>query len=108
MSKNLFRNDLSTADCAKLIEAWELHRGADGAENVFDLYDKKDFRLMIRSRGIITALNLRKSNRFWFDGMNYKEPVPFPQNADEARKLAENMIEERYLIERPDIYADFV
>lgn len=104
----MFRKNLSIAECAKLIETWEVDRMASGAENVFDLKDKNDFRLMRRSRGLIATLKMRRVNRFWFDGFNYASPAPFPTTEEEARRLAENLIEERYVKQRPDLYAEFI
>lgn len=51
---------------------------------------------------------MRRVNRFWFDGFNYASPAPFPTTEEEARRLAENLIEERYVKQRPDLYAEFI
>jgi len=105
----MFRKDLTVVQCAKLMNTWETHRGADGEENVFDLEDKKDFRFMVRKRGYFTACKMRKKNRFWFDGNNFDEkPVEFPNTEETARDCVENSIESRYVHECPELYVPYL
>lgn len=106
--KTLFKDNLTIEDYARLIEAWEIHRGAEGAEDVFDLEDKKDRALFMNLHGRRRTRLYRKAGRFWFSGMNFEHPAPFPRTEEEAWKLAENLIEERYITERPDIYEEFL
>lgn len=104
----MFRTNLTIDECAALIETWEQDRCADGYENVFDLRNKNDFRMMVENHGFIKTRKLRKQNRFWFDGLNFKEPKAFPTTAEEARQLAENLIETWRVEERPDLYKAFL
>lgn len=104
---------LTIADYAQLMEKWEVHRGADGAENVFDLINYVDFHLFASLYGIEEALDCQKKNRFWFGGTNYtkdsvgcihKSAIEFPNNFKDARKLVINSIDEEYILNRRDIY----
>lgn len=101
------KTNMSVAEYAELIETWEVHRCADGAENVYDLEDKDDYRLFIKSHGYWTARKLRKQNRFWFDGFNYAKPVPFPTAQADALELAQNLVDDECIAERPDLYKPF-
>jgi len=104
----MFRKNLTLTECAKLIETWEIHRLADGYENVFDMRNKRDFWLMVGKRGLLVAIKMRHKNRYWFDGENYNEPKEFPATAESARQIAESLIEQRYIEERPDLYKAFI
>lgn len=104
----MFRKDLTIEQCAKLVETYEQDRCADGYENVFDMQNKKDFRTMVRIHGYFTARRLRKQNRFWFDGLNFKAPQAFPATAEEARQLVENLIEPWRVERCPHLYEEFI
>ena len=97
-------NNLTLADYAQLMEKWEVHRGADGAENVFDLIDYSDFHLFANVYGLEVALSLQKINRFWFGGINYPNPIQFPNTIKDAKSLVINSIDEEYILSRRDIY----
>ena len=99
------KRNMSVADYAALIETWEEDRCADGAENVYDLNNKRDFRFMVKNRGYWTARKMRKQNRFWFDGCNYKQPVPFPTTQADALELAQNIVD--LIDEHPWLYKPF-
>ena len=111
------KENLTLADYAELIEAWEIHRGADGEENVFDLMDYKDFYLFANLYNNVNyALECQKKNRFWFAGNNYTknsigtmyhEAISFPITIEEAKKMAIALINDEYILDRQDIYAKF-
>ena len=118
--KNIFdylKKELSLADYAELIETWEVHRGADGEENVYDLMDYKEFHWFANLYGSVNyALKCQSQNRFWFAGNNYTRnsigspyhnAVAFPTNEKDARQMAINMIDDEYILEREDIYEKF-
>lgn len=118
MKNSIFNNlkkNLTIEDYANLIETWEIHRGADGEENIFDLQSYEDFHLFANLYTLGYALLCQKKNRFWFGGNNYKHnshtmyktPQPFPTNEHSARTLAISMIEDSYILECPDLYAKF-
>ena len=108
----LYKN-LVIWDYAELIEKWEVHRGAEGAEDVFDLLNYKDFYLFANLYGIEMAEKCQKKNRFWFGGTNYIDDrigsihntaIEFPTDISDARKLVINCIDDEYILERRDIY----
>ena len=110
------KKNLTLADYAELIEAWEVHRGADGEENVFDLMDYRDFYLFASLYDADYALVCQKKNRFWFAGNNYTrnsigspytEAITFPITLEEAKKMAIAMIDDEYILDRQDIYEKF-
>jgi len=121
MEKNInifdyLKKNLTIADYAELMEKWEVHRGAEGAEDVFDLIDYKDFYLFANLYGIEQALACQKKNRFWFGGTNYIDDrigsihntaIEFPTNISVARKLVINSIDEEYVLNRTDIYKKY-
>lgn len=104
---------LAIVDYAELMEKWEVHRGAEGAEDVFDLLDYKDFHLFANLYGVEQAVKCQTKNRFWFGGTNYiensigtthKTAIEFPTDIEDARKLVINSIDEKYILSRRDIY----
>ena len=109
------KKNLSVEDYAKLIELWEVHRGADGEENVYDLMDYTDFHHFATHYGLQYALSCQEVNRFWFGGNNYdvnsctmyKEPVQFPADSVKAYILAKSMIGDEYVVERTDLYEKY-
>lgn len=121
------KKNLTIEDYANLVETWEVHRGADGEENIFDLQSYKDFHLFANRYTLGYALLCQKKNRFWFGGNNYadnfnnyimynyasnshtihKTPQPFPTDEHSARTLAISMIDDSYIYERPDLYDKF-
>ena len=118
MEKNInifdyLHNHLIIADYAELMEKWEVHRGAEGVEDVFDLLNYRDFYLFATLYGIEQAVICQKKNRFWFGGTNYledsigtmhKTAIEFPTDIVDARKLVINSIDDEYILERRDIY----
>lgn len=113
---NYLKKNLSLKDYADLIETWEVHRGADGEENVYDLMDYADFFYFASFYTLSYALECQKEARFWFGGTNYskdsigslyKTAVPFPMFTDGAYKLAKVMIGEEYVMERTDLYEKY-
>lgn len=109
------KKNLSLKDYADLVETWEVHRCADGEENVFDLMDYADFHLFATRYSLKYALECQKEARFWFGGNNYckdsvtpyKTAVPFPKFTDDAYKLAKAMIGDEYIMERTDLYEKY-
>lgn len=104
---------LTITDYAELIEKWEVHRGAEGSEDVFDLVNYRDFYLFANLYGIEMAEKCQKKNRFWFGGTNYLDDrigsihntaIEFPTDISDARKLVINSIDEEYILNRRDIY----
>lgn len=106
MEKRIKKN-MSVAEYADLVETWEEHRCSDGAEHVYDLQNKKDFRFMVRKHGFLAARNMRRQNRFWFDGFNYKEPVEFPKKPEIAYMLANAIVDDDLIAEMPELYEPF-
>ena len=109
------KKNLSLKDYADLVETWEVHRCADGEENVFDLMDYADFHLFATRYSLKYALECQKEVRFWFGGNNYckdsvtpyKTAVPFPKFTDDAYKLAKALIGDEYIMERTDLYEKY-
>lgn len=108
MIRNYLRQNLHIEDYAKFVEAWEIHRCADGAENVYDLWDYIDFYHFATMYGENVALNAQKGNRFWFGGMNFTAPLVFPQTIGNCIEFVDKSIDKKYIIERPDIYEKWV
>lgn len=104
---------LTIADYAELMEKWEVQRCAEGAEDVFDLSNYRDFYLFANLYGVEQALACQKKNRFWFGGTNYledsigtihKTAIEFPTDLNDARNLVIKCIDEEYVLNRRDIY----
>ena len=74
----------------ELIQLWEDWRCADGAEDVYDLEDEKDFKLFIDKYGIEETIKFYKKNRFYLDGMNFNAPITI------TNEFAINMINDVY------------
>ena len=118
MEKNInifdyLHNNLTIADYAELMEKWEVHRCAEGAEDVFDLLNYRDFYLFANLYGIEQALACQKIKRFWFGGTNYledsigtihKTAIEFPTDISDARKLVINCIDEEHILNGRDFY----
>ena len=66
---------------AELIEWWEVDRCAEGAEDVFDLKDKKDFIYFVDKYDIKTAIELANHYDYVLDGSNFNKPQPLTSNA---------------------------
>lgn len=48
---------------------------AEEAYALYDLKDRKDFKLFVGMHGFRYAIRHRKQNRYWWDGCNYYKPV---------------------------------
>lgn len=66
---------------ATLIEWWEVDRCAEGAEDVFDLKDKKDFIYFVDKYDIKIAIELANHYDYVIDGSNFNKPQPLTSEA---------------------------
>jgi len=48
---------------------------AEEAYALYDLKNRKDFKLFVDMHGLRNAFRYRKQNRYWWDGFNYYKPV---------------------------------
>lgn len=76
-----YLKSVSDKAMAALIEWWEVDRCAEGAEDVFDLKDKKDFIYFVEKYDIKTAIELANHYDYVLDGCNFKEPNPMTSEA---------------------------
>ena len=78
---------------ANLMEDWNVNRGADGEENVFNLTDYVDFHYFATRYGVEKTLKCCQINDNWFGGNNFKEPKEFPKTLMECHKMIDNVID---------------
>jgi len=104
---NFLKPTISLFNLFKLFEDWNVDRGADGAENGFDLQDYADFHLFANLYGLETALKCQAENPYWIGGLNFPKPIKFPQYYSEAKEFIEKSIDIDTILNRPDIYEKY-
>ena len=50
--------------------------GHEETEALFDLRNRKDFRIFVEGHGFRQTLRYRQQNRYWVDGCNFSTPTP--------------------------------
>ena len=103
---NFLKPAMSLNGLLNLFEDWNVDRGADGAENGFDLQDYADFHLFANLYGLETALKCQSKALYWIGGLNFTNPVRFP-NTHEAKEMLDKVIDIDTIIKRPDIYGKY-
>lgn len=104
---NFLKPAISFNGLFNLFEDWNVDRGADGAENGFNLSDYADFHLFANLYGLETALKCQKETLYWIGGTNYIKPVEFPKFYSKAKEMLDKVIDIDTIIKRPDIYGKY-
>ncbi len=105
---DFLKSNLTINDYAKLFNTYNIERGADGYENVYDLNDFESFGYFVQLYNTHIAMKCKNKNRFWIGGLNFDEPKEFPTTIEGAKKLIDGSIEEDRFIDTIGLYADFI
>lgn len=65
---------------------------AEEAYALYDLKNRKDFKLFVDMHGLRYALRHRKQNRYWWDGFNYERTGPKPETEEGMRTFINEYI----------------
>lgn len=98
---------MSFRQYAYLIDDWNVNRGADGSENVFDLKDYEEFYYFALRYGVSIALECQNKAPYWFGGANFATPKMFPTSYDECKELVDNLISLDEVIENENVFGRY-
>lgn len=105
---DFLKSNLTINDYAKLFNTYNIERGADGYENVYDLNDFESFGYFVQLYNTPIAMKCKNKNRFWIGGLNFDEPKEFPTTIEGAKKLIDCSIEDDRFFDTIGLYADFI
>lgn len=78
-ASDFFRKDLNQTNetLADIIQFYEVDRGCEEYESIFDIKNDTDFGYLAKKYGFATTKELIEGQvRYFFDGLNFKQPVP--------------------------------
>ena len=89
---DFLKSNLTINEYAKLFNTYNIERGADGYENVYDLNDFESFGYFVQLYNTPIAMKCKNKNRFWIGGLNFDEPKEFPTTIEALSKKIDLLI----------------